>query len=297
MHHSIVDQLQQYVSYDMRQADQCAWWILERVTGLSQAQLFVNTILLNEDQKKLLTKILENICVYKMPLQYALGSVEFGSLQLRVRQPVLIPRLETEEWVYVVRDFLLPFKDKKLIIADVCAGSGCIGLFLAKELPNAHVYLLDISLDAIALTQENARLNNVTNITIVQSDLFESLNNEIKFDVVVSNPPYVTFDEFEQLDDLVKMWESETALIADDQGLAIIKKLIDNVKKRLKKDSCVKKNTPRFFVEIGHKQGKIVANYLINDGYVRVNVWKDIQAKDRVVWACIENEFFCKEKR
>ncbi len=295
VHQSIVDRLSVVID-DPRHVEQCAWWILEHVTQKSKAELIADVIMLNADQKEQLESILDNVCVKKMPLQYALGSVSFGSLSLAVRPPVLIPRPETEQWTYVVRDFLLLYKDKKLVIADVCAGSGCIGLLLAKELPSAHVYLLDISTEAVVLSKENAQKNNITNVTILQSDLFDALEKDIRFDVIVTNPPYVSVDEFTQLDDVITKWESRQAFVADDQGLAIIKKIIDANNQLLKKDSCVDKDTPRLFIEIGHTQGNAVMSYLSDAGYAKVNVWQDIQQKDRVVWACVDNEVIQEKK-
>ena len=112
VHQSIVDRLSVVID-DPRHVEQCAWWILEHVTQKSKAELIADVIMLNADQKEQLESILDNVCVKKMPLQYALGSVSFGSLSLAVRPPVLIPRPETEQWTYVVRDFLLLYKDKK----------------------------------------------------------------------------------------------------------------------------------------------------------------------------------------
>ena len=205
------------------------------------------------------------------PIQYLLGSVNFYGYELKVDERVLIPRYETE---YLVDDTIKLIKQyiKEPKIIDLCTGSGCIAISLAKEL-NTSVDALDISLDAINLAKENAVNNNVV-INYINEDV-KSFNTNKKYNVIISNPPYVRLDE--QVD-LETKYEPQIALFANDNGLEFYKIILDK-----SKDLLEDKNIIAF--EIGDKQGNSIKEYASNI-YPNANiiVKKDLNNLERYVY-------------
>lgn len=158
------------------------------------------------------------------PMAYLLGWKEFWSLPFRVNRLVLIPRPETELLVEKVLSLPLPERPRLL---DVGTGCGNIAVALGKEKPLARVVASDISRRALALAAWNARNNGVTNISFVHSDLLQHfIERKQKFEVIVSNPPYVSAADWEKLDRPVRDFEPRTALVAGPTGLEVIQKLI-----------------------------------------------------------------------
>lgn len=188
-------------------------FIAEAVLNVPYHQVFLNT-----NQKVNETKVLEvdrviNELIAGKPLQYALGLAYFSDLALKVNQSVLIPRPETEELVsLIVREN--NFKNPRIL--DVGTGSGCIALALAKHIPNSIVSAIDISSDAIALAKENAVSNNLS-VNFIQADIFDPKPIVgLSFDIVVSNPPYVTEYEKEYMSRNVLDFEPHIALFVPD---------------------------------------------------------------------------------
>ena len=171
--------------------------------------LLAEEIDLNESNQTLFLSTLERLKTQE-PIQYVLGKTNFMDLEFKVNSSVLIPRPETEE---LVRLMLKENLDGKEII-DIGTGSGCIAISLAKNLPNAKVSALDISSDAIEVARENAKLNNV-NIEFIHADIFE-FQSDKKYDIIVSNPPYVTKSEKVFMKHNVLSYEPGLALFVDD---------------------------------------------------------------------------------
>jgi release factor glutamine methyltransferase len=158
------------------------------------------------------------------PVAYLLGRREFWGLPFRVDRSVLIPRPETE--LVVERALSLPLPPEPLIL-DLGTGSGNIAISLGKELPSARIIATDISLRALKLAGENARLNEVTNIRFIKSNLFKAFEqSQLIFDLIVSNPPYVAQDDWQKLDRPVKDFEPRKALIAGRDGLKFIRQMV-----------------------------------------------------------------------
>lgn len=205
------------------------------------------------------------------PIQYLLGSVNFYGYELKVDERVLIPRYETE---YLVDDTIKLIKQyiKEPKIIDLCTGSGCIAISLAKEL-NTSVDALDISLDAINLAKENAVNNNAV-INFINEDI-KSFNTNKKYNVIISNPPYVRLDEKV---DLETKYEPQIALFANDNGLEFYKIILDK-----SKDILENKNIIAF--EIGDKQGNSIKEYASNI-YPNANIIikKDLNNLERYVY-------------
>jgi len=176
------------------------------------------------------------------------------------------------------------FTTKKITILDIATGSGCIALALAYHLPQIHVIGLDIAPSAIALAEKNKKFNNIVNAQFILSDLFSALPANTQADLIVANPPYIAESEKSTLEKSVTEWEDPLALFAQDNGLAIIKKIITNAKLFLKNNTEMKnKKIPQLIIEIGYQQGNVVKNFMIESGYKEVHVCKDLGNKERYV--------------
>jgi len=265
---SIIEQLsQRYTDEITCQAH--AWWFLELVTHKTKAELLAHDTVLSAAQRVHLTRLLERHLVQHEPLAYLIGFVPFGSLTIAIRPPILIPRPETEEWCTNLIASLQPLAPQKLTILDMCTGSGCIALSIAAALPNAHVWAVDISQQACDLTRENARKNNIDNITVVQSDLFVALPADLTFDLIVGNPPYVSQEEWHTLEPSVAEWEDKIALVGGDDGTAIVAHIAAVARTRLKQISPVRaQHLPQLVLEIGYLQAQIMQQVVGRAGFL-----------------------------
>ena len=171
--------------------------------------LLADEIDLDESNQRFFLSALERLKTHE-PIQYVLGKTSFMDLEFKVNSSVLIPRPETEELVRLMLEEDLDGKE----ILDIGTGSGCIAISLAKNLPNSKVTALDISIDALNVAKENAKLNNVS-IDFVNADIFKHESNK-KYDFIVSNPPYVTEHEKSLMKKNVLNFEPDLALFVDD---------------------------------------------------------------------------------
>ena len=171
--------------------------------------LLADEIHLDESNQSLFLSALERLKTHE-PIQYVLGKASFMDLEFKVNSSVLIPRPETEELVRLILKEDLDGKE----ILDIGTGSGCIAISLAKNFPKAKVTVLDISEDSLELARENAKLNNVS-IDFINADIFKYESNK-KYDVIVSNPPYVTENEKSLMKKNVLNFEPDLALFIDD---------------------------------------------------------------------------------
>jgi len=279
------------VYQDSTLCEQYAWWTVEAITHTSKTALMSReTITLTNEKHKQLNDWMDRLINEHMPIQYLIGSVPFNDLTILVEPPTLIPRPETEEWVFNLCKQLKKLDNKAITILDICAGSGCIGLSIAKTLPEASVIATDISAVAIELAKKNALHNKISNITFIESDLFDQLATDKLFDLIVANPPYISFDEFEDMDDSVTTWEDKQALVANDGGRAIIEAIVEVAPDFLAYNKEMDdKNIAQLIVEIGYKQGNKIADFFKSSGFVDVKVCKDLEGKDRVVAGRVGN--------
>ena len=287
--HTVIQQLLPAYQHE-EQAQRQAWYILGHITHKTQAQLHAYThIELTCAQQNKLQEIIQAHVHNHMPLEYSIGSVDFLGLTLKLKPPILIPRPETEYWCAQLIEQLSKQTYSSLTDfynADVCTGSGCIALAFAKYFPQAHVYALDTAEYACKLAQENAHNNSITNCTVIQSNLFSALDPALQFDLIVSNPPYISYNEWLTLDPSVKKWEAYEALVADNNGLAIIEQLLDQARTRLRTpQKFTDLVTPQLVLEIGHNQGEAVKNLCLQYGYTHVTIQQDLAGHDRVVTA------------
>jgi release factor glutamine methyltransferase len=205
------------------------------------------------------------------PVQYIVGDVDFYGNILKVNKNVLIPRRETEELVEKTIELLKEFKNPKII--DIGTGSGCIPITLKKQIPNSEITAVDISKEALEVAKENALLNNV-DIKFIESNLFENINE--KFDCIISNPPYIRYDE--EIMDIVKNNEPHLALYAPDNGLYFYKEILKNA-------SNFTNNRFIIAFEIGEEQGTDIIN--IAKEYFptsKIILEKDLQKFDRFIF-------------
>ena len=205
-----------------------------------------------------------------IPLQYIINKQNFYGLDLYVNESVLIPRYDTENIVdCIVKDFE---GSKDISVLDLCTGSGCIAISLKKN-GFEKVFALDISDKALEVAKHNAYIHNA-DITFIKSDLYKELPNDIRFDLIVSNPPYIRTGEIEKLDDEVKDFEPKLALDGGKDGLDFYKKILN-----LSKD-FINKNGSLYF-EIGYDQAKNVIDLAKKEGYYNIKIIKDLSGKDR----------------
>jgi release factor glutamine methyltransferase len=266
-------------------ATQYAWWTVQAITGLSKAELLAQSpfVLSSEEQKKIGDWV-EQQTKYHTPIQYLIGSVPFVNMEILVKKPILIPRPETEEWVTALIDHLGRLVNKSITILDMATGTGCIALALAQALPSATVWAVDISEHAISLAKQNAQHNNICNVIWVLSDLFSQIPRGQMFDLIVSNPPYISPDEWTSLEPSVREWEDRNALLADNNGLAIIEQIITQASPYIKLNKELKDaGIAQLTIEIGYRQARDVQSLMYLHGYTDVIVDIDLAKNDRVV--------------
>lgn len=212
----------------------------------------------------------------KMPVKYILGKCEFMGLTFNIKEGVLIPRGDTEA---LVEEVISRIKENGYReICDVCCGSGAIGISIGKFIENTNVYCYDISDIACEVTKENIEKLQVNNrVSVFKSDLLnEAISNNRKFDVIVSNPPYIRNDVIPTLMDDVKKYEPLLALSGGEDGLKFYRKIT-------MQSLCVLKKGGILAFEIGYDQRNDVESILIDNGYKDIQCIKDLAGMDRVV--------------
>ena len=223
-----------------------------------------------EEEKQFVEEIFKKLAAH-IPAQYIIGHAEFFGMQLKVDERVLIPRPETEELVELI---LTENPEKNLKVLDIGTGSGAIALALAKNRPYWSVTAVDISQDALELATENANAQNL-NLSFIKSDCFSEISS--KYDIIVSNPPYISREDQEEVGLNVLHSEPHLALFADEDGLAIYRRIAEDSKDYLNDGG-------KIYLEIGYKQGQSVpALFMENLPEKRVRTLKDQFGQDRMV--------------
>ncbi len=270
------------------EAQQEAMLLLAHVMQVNQAQILAQTtITLTPTQQQQLDQALHARIHEHKPLAYILGSVPFCDLDILVEPPVLIPRPETEEWVSWLIEQCAPLRTQPCNILDLCTGSGCIALALAQALPHARVTGVDKNPQALALAQKNKAHNGVSNVTFMLGDLCAPLPPGVCYDLIVSNPPYISEEEYQSLAPEVAQWEDKLALVAPNEGLEFYQRLAYEAARFLCPSSIFSGcNLPRMVVELGTEPEKVMAIYR-KAGFSHVNLHYDLQGKERWVAARI----------
>jgi release factor glutamine methyltransferase len=216
------------------------------------------------------------------PVAYLVGKTEFYSLEVDITPDCMIPRPETELLVERAIEFLRT-RSGKQFVCDLCTGSGCIAVAIARNYPSAHIIATDISDAALSVAAKNIEKHQLEErIRLLCGDLFDPLIPQIevnKFDLIVCNPPYVSAAEFEMLDKNVKDYEPKTALFAGDDGLDIYRRIIERVEQFLKPDAAL-------MLEVGYNQGQAVRQLLEQaNRFSEITIEKDFHGNGRVVIA------------
>ena len=277
---------------------------LEPVHGFDEAESFFYLILEDKHQMKRIDLALntdfefssEAINVWEelvtqlkkeIPIQYLLGSTEFYGLPFMVNENVLIPRPETEElvdWIVSEEKNVARLGEKKLEglndfkILDIGTGSGCIAIALAKNIPNAQVYAIDVSHEALNVAKSNAEHNQVS-VTFLEKDILQTENLLEQFDIIVSNPPYVRNLEKHEIKNNVLEHEPHLALFVDDfDALIFYRKIAQLATNNLKSGG-------QLFFEINQYLGKEMIALLTELGFQEIELRKDIYGNDRMTRA------------
>ena len=212
----------------------------------------------------------------RKPLQYILGEWEFYGLPFKMSEGVLIPRADTE--ILVEQCIQLMREVEEPNILDIGSGSGAISIAVANELKSSSVTGIDINEKAIKLAIENKILNKIENVNFIESNLFGKLDKDFKYDLIVSNPPYISKDEYETLMPEVKNYEPQNALTDLGDGLHFYKEISKLAGEYLK-------DTGYLAFEIGYNQAKDVSKILQDNNFAILSIVKDYGGNDRVIIA------------
>ena len=268
--------------YDAQEADAIVLTVLKEVTGQSNAYLkaFPEYEITADVQTKL-RQILDQLITGK-PLQYVLGHTEFYGLPFKVNPSVLIPRPETEELVNWVLNSNLP--PSAINILDIGTGSGCIAISLKKNLPNSPVWAMDVSATALKTAKENAALNSVK-VNFIEADVLNSTQTfnllPSTFNLLISNPPYVTPTDKQLMHTNVTDFEPHSALfVSQEDPLLFYKAIADLAIEKLVKGGLL-------FFEINESYGNEMLSMLTNKGFKEIELRKDMSGRDRMIKAVL----------
>lgn len=253
---------------DIADASTDAWFLLEHVTGLSRAQYLAQAEESAEDIIQSYRELLEQRGRH-IPLQHLTGEQEFMGLPFLVNKHVLIPRQDTETLVEEALKRLRP----GMRVLDLCTGSGCIAVSLAKLGPDASIDASDISPEALAVARENARRLDAQ-VHFIESDLFTGIAG--RYDMIVSNPPYIRTAVIEELAEEVRLHEPIQALDGSEDGLRLYREIIRQSPAHLTDGGWL-------LFEIGYDQAEAVRALMAENGFTEIEVMRDLAGHDRVV--------------
>ena len=239
------------------------------------SQQFTNNISeqLTKEKEELYFSLIDKHIEKNVPLSHLVGFEYFYDRKFKVTKDVLSPRMETEELIYKVIEYIKSINKNNIKILDLCTGSGIIGITLRKELgfKSVEVVASDISEEALKVAKENAIMNEAE-VKFIQSDIFENINE--KFDIIVSNPPYIAYNDKITMEDNVLNYDPHLALFAEEDGMYFYREIVENAKEYLEEDGIV-------FFEIGYDQREKILK-LANENGFKAEVYKDINGRDRM---------------
>jgi release factor glutamine methyltransferase len=256
--------------------------LLGYVLGLKRIELYTKfDTLVAKKQLDKLHKLVKRAGENE-PVAYLIGKTEFYSLELNITPDCLIPRPETELLAEHAIEFLQT-RPGTQFVCDLCTGSGCIAVAIAKNFPNVRLIATDVSNDALNIAAKNVEKYQLKKqIELLCGDLFDPLVPHLdveKFDLIVCNPPYVSAAEFEKLDKNIKDYEPKLALLAGDDGLDIYRRITEKADQFLKPDAAL-------MLEVDYNQGQTVKELLEQAGaFAEIKIEKDHHDNDHVVIA------------
>lgn len=269
--------------YDEKESGNIAELTIEKITGLKRTERILNKQqVLTDEQLNTLQNYLQELMNHK-PVQYVLHEAWFAGMGFFVDSPVLIPRPETEELVHwIISDSQFMIHDSRLNILDIGTGSGCIAIAIKNKIKNAEVFALDVSEDALKIAALNAEQNNAK-INFLKADILKSYANisTSLFDIIVSNPPYITKKESAELHTNVVVYEPHIALFVPDENPLLFYDAIADFSL-----SHLKDNGSLYF-EIHENFAHEVVNLLAKKGFHSMEIKKDLQQKNRMVKAVL----------
>ena len=242
-----------------------AEWIVSITLGVKRDEVYLNNLVTPKYVEKVNGVVEERIM--GKPLWYCVGDVDFYGYKIKVDSRVLIPRPETEELVLRAKEHI----GNESYVLDLCTGSGAIAIAIKGE-TDAIVTAVDISEEALELARENAKINGAE-IEFIKSDMFSSIENK-KFDVILSNPPYIKSEDLSGLQKEIKDFEPMLALDGGEDGLKFYKIIAENVRNHLKENGVL-------LMEIGYNQSEEVKGLF--SGYREISTIKDLENKDRII--------------
>lgn len=247
--------------------------IIKHITGLSATQILTNyNNKLTQFQEDNLTVIIRQREI-RYPLQYIFGEWDFYGRSFNVGPGVLVPRADTEILAEHCLKFLKTVNSPEIL--DLCAGSGCIGITLGKECESANVLMIEKYKEAILYAQKNIERNKAQNVKISQGDVLKKVAADKKYDLIVSNPPYIPIDEMNTISPETK-FEPETALIGGEDGLKFYKAIIENYKDSLNEGGMLA-------FEVGINEYKEVSDLMEDAAFKKIEVINDLGSIQRVV--------------
>ena len=254
--------------------------IIKYITGYTNREILERySDTLTPVQENKLTAILNQRRIH-YPLQYILGKWDFMGLPFKVGPGVLIPRPDTETLVEKALELIKDKKEPKVL--DLCCGSGCIAISIAKERPDAKVYAVEKYSVALKYAKENAILNDTKNVTFIEGDVLEGVANNEKYDLILSNPPYLDTEEMKKLPVEVT-YEPETALIGGEDGMLFYREIIKNYKGSLNEGGIMA-------FEIGAtSRQKELPDMMKKADFKNVQTATDIENRERVVFGTVKN--------
>lgn len=247
--------------------------IIKHITGYSNEQILSGYQNELSGFQEINLQVIMKQRLNRYPLQYILGKWDFYGRPYKVGPGVLIPRPDTEAVIEVCLDII--DKEKPSDVLDLCAGTGCIGITIACERKNSNVTLVEKYEEAARYIKENIK-NADGNANVLMGDVFESIGADKKYDLIVSNPPYINEKDMGNLQPEVE-FEPPTALYGGEDGLMFYRAIASNYRDSLKSGGSL-------VFEIGYDQGEAVKDILLALGFKNVKIKKDYSENDRVVF-------------
>lgn len=267
--------------------------LLHQGLNMDLVEMYRDNPEINNDQTALIEDMIRRRAVHE-PLQYITGHTDFMGLEISVGQGVLIPRPETELMAeHATKMFQcsnVPMfeceengkqktnNENQITILDLCTGSGCLALALAKNFPESQVTGIDISETALEYAAKNADVNEINNVEFMKGHLFDPLGQNRKFDLIISNPPYIRRGEIRDLQPEIRDWEPLNALDGGEDGLDFYREIIPAAREYLKKNATL-------MFEVGFDGADDVAVIFKNTGYHEIQITKDYSEIKRIVYA------------